>query len=140
MEIGEYRQTEGGLRGWLRTILGKRGKPTKFAAERGLCDETVLGFLRAARPPEPGLLDAIGYRREYRYTPCPCYRCTKARTDLDPGPMQFGQSIEMQRMFLCETCGNKRCPHAADHRHACTNSNEPGQAGSLYETAPQQPA
>ena len=44
---------------------------------------------------------------------CGCYLCTKARTDLDPGPMMFGQSIEMHRMFLCETCGNKRCPRAA---------------------------
>jgi hypothetical protein len=36
------------------------------------------------------------------------------------------------RMILCATCGNKRCPHATDHRHACTNSNEPGQPGSSY--------
>ena len=36
------------------------------------------------------------------------------------------------RMVLCETCGNKRCPHATDHRHACTGSNEPGQPGSSY--------
>lgn len=37
------------------------------------------------------------------------------------------------RMILCSICGNKRCPHAADHRHECTNSNEPGQPGSSYE-------
>jgi hypothetical protein len=36
-------------------------------------------------------------------------------------------------MLLCQTCGNKRCPHATDHRLACTNSNEPGQKGSAYE-------
>ena len=35
-------------------------------------------------------------------------------------------------MFLCERCGNKRCPHATNHRHACTGSNEPGQPGSEY--------
>jgi hypothetical protein len=35
-------------------------------------------------------------------------------------------------MILCAICGNKRCPHATDHRLACTNSNEPGQAGSDY--------
>ena len=29
-------------------------------------------------------------------------------------------------------CGNKRCPCAAHHDNECTNSNEPGQAGSLY--------
>lgn len=36
------------------------------------------------------------------------------------------------RMILCPKCGNKRCPHATDHRLACTNSNEPGQPGSSY--------
>lgn len=41
----------------------------------------------------------------------------------------------MLRMFLCGICGNKRCPHAADHRLDCTGSNEPGQRGSLYESA-----
>ena len=35
-------------------------------------------------------------------------------------------------MFLCEKCGNKRCPHATDHTYACTNSNESGQEGSAY--------
>jgi hypothetical protein len=37
------------------------------------------------------------------------------------------------RMFLCPTCGNKRCPKATDHRLKCTGSNEPGQPGSIYE-------
>lgn len=36
------------------------------------------------------------------------------------------------RMVLCPTCGNKRCPHATDHRNECTGSNEPGQLGSAY--------
>jgi len=35
-------------------------------------------------------------------------------------------------MFLCPDCGNKRCPRAAFHENACTNSNEPGQLGSDY--------
>lgn len=39
------------------------------------------------------------------------------------------------RMILCPTCGNKRCPHANDHRNACTGSNEPGQPGSAYPLA-----
>lgn len=41
-------------------------------------------------------------------------------------------SMTDMRMILCAQCGNKRCPHAADHRNACTNSNEPGQPGSNY--------
>lgn len=28
---------------------------------------------------------------------------------------------------VCQTCGNKRCPHADDHRYLCTNSNESNQ-------------
>jgi hypothetical protein len=35
-------------------------------------------------------------------------------------------------MALCPICGNKRCPHANDHRNACTGSNDPGQPGSAY--------
>ena len=67
---------------------------------------------------------------------CRCYRCTKeriAKTPPKPDEMFGGHDMRMARMFLCATCGNKRCPHAADHRLACTDSNEPGQPGSLYE-------
>lgn len=37
-----------------------------------------------------------------------------------------------QRMILCPTCGNKRCPKATDHDLECTNSNAEGQIGSVY--------
>ena len=43
------------------------------------------------------------------------------------------QGYFRSRMILCEHCGNKRCPHATDHRNECTRSNEPGQPGSAYE-------
>lgn len=36
-------------------------------------------------------------------------------------------------MVVCSKCGNKRCPHATDHKLDCTNSNAPGQKGSAYE-------
>lgn len=39
-------------------------------------------------------------------------------------------------MIVCEHCGNKRCPHATDHDFECTNSNEPGQPGSIYAQTP----
>lgn len=42
------------------------------------------------------------------------------------------------RFVVCPECGNKRCPHANDHRNACTGSNEPGQEGNAYPAAPQQ--
>jgi hypothetical protein len=61
--------------------------------------------------------------------PCECRACLKGKTvDTGFGPMP----VEMTRMIVCATCGNKRCPHANDHRNACTNSNEPGQPGSAY--------
>lgn len=46
------------------------------------------------------------------------------------------QDGSLARMFLCPTCGNKRCPKATDHRLECTGSNEPGQKGSAYCAAP----
>jgi hypothetical protein len=42
-------------------------------------------------------------------------------------------SGDRDRMIVCIECGNKRCPKASDHRLACTRSNAPGQAGSIYE-------
>jgi hypothetical protein len=62
---------------------------------------------------------------------CQCLRCLRLRGDHD-GIFP----VECTRMVLCAVCGCKRCPHATDHRQACTDSNEPGQAGSVYGTPP----
>lgn len=43
------------------------------------------------------------------------------------------------RMLLCPTCGNKRCPKASDHELTCSGSNEPGQPGSIYVVQPPAP-
>lgn len=51
---------------------------------------------------------------------CQCATCK---------PLGLGSAM---RMILCPTCGNKRCPHATNHIHPCTGSNEPGQPGSAY--------
>lgn len=62
-------------------------------------------------------------------SPCQCRQCLRDRKD----SRQFGNMFwpaEQSTMIVCSICGNKRCPHAADHRHACTGSNEPGQTGS----------
>ncbi|MCU6622717.1 hypothetical protein NLK91_13335 [Klebsiella pneumoniae] len=42
------------------------------------------------------------------------------------------------RFVVCPDCGNKRCPRANDHRNSCTGSNEPGQEGSAFPSAPQE--
>ena len=63
---------------------------------------------------------------------CFCRVCMKARGDGQTFAGLFWPQ-EMLQMTLCLTCGNKRCPHANNHRHACTNSNDTGQPGSAYE-------
>ncbi|EFA5318598.1 hypothetical protein EYX56_05000 [Escherichia coli] len=60
-------------------------------------------------------------------TGCSCHACRPV-------------TMNDMRLVVCPECGNKRCPHANDHRHACTGSNEPGQEGSAYPAAPQQEA
>jgi hypothetical protein len=56
-----------------------------------------------------------------------CHACFKA-----------SGAMLMTRIILCPSCGNKRCPKASNHRLECTDSNESGQAGSVYTAA--QPA
>jgi hypothetical protein len=51
---------------------------------------------------------------------CPCRRCLEE------------DGFDTFHMIVCEKCGNKRCPHANDHRNECTGSNELGQPGSAY--------
>ena len=57
---------------------------------------------------------------------CPCERCAREVSQSQ------NRTFWRERMYVCEHCGNKRCPHATDHRNACTNSNVPGQPGSAY--------
>lgn len=57
---------------------------------------------------------------ELKLGECICWKCLE------------GKNVTM--MVVCPTCGNKRCPKASDHELACTNSNEPGQPGSVYGT------
>ena len=66
---------------------------------------------------------------------CQCLRCLEERGEaVDFG--SFSLPLWWTRMIVCPTCGNKRCPHANDHRNACTGSNEPGQPGSAYPKIP----
>jgi len=58
---------------------------------------------------------------------CWCHRCNQNKK-------VNGIPFSMTRMILCPDCGSKRCPKATDHRLACTDSNEPGQQGSIYGT------
>jgi len=66
-------------------------------------------------------------RRKFPDSCRSCRHCIYEAID----PQDFTR-LMMVGMILCATCGNKRCPHANDHRNACTGSNEPGQEGSAY--------
>lgn len=70
--------------------------------------------------------ELLAFRRNYPVIPdCSCHTCRPV-------------TMSDMRFVVCPECGNKRCPHANDHRNACTGSNEPGQEGSAYPAAPQQ--
>ncbi|MGL6047894.1 MAG: hypothetical protein ACRC02_15745 [Vogesella sp.] len=75
-----------------------------------------------------------GLRRNGETQECPCNACHKERLAAIPPADRTGSlmALASRGTVLCPTCGNKRCPHANDHRNACTGSNEPGQAGSAY--------
>ena len=64
-------------------------------------------------------------------SPCLCITCSRERQTTDMASL-LKHDLRHFR-YACEICGNKRCPHHTDHRLACTNSNEPGQKGSIWE-------
>jgi ribosomal protein L40E len=72
-----------------------------------------------------------------KYTGCPCYTCldkdyqTRLANGEKLSDLVFNHPVWL--FIVCKKCGNKRCPHATNHRLKCTNSNEPGQKGSNYE-------
>jgi hypothetical protein len=89
---------------------------------------------------------AVGWTHAPR-GPDLCPACTKAHNapptlnafavaNNGPGVCCWKCNPDFRRMLLCPTCGNKRCPRASDHALACTGSNEPGQAGSIYGGRP----
>ncbi|QMU19339.1 hypothetical protein [Gordonia rubripertincta] len=65
---------------------------------------------------------------------CGCHYCNnewlRIMEELDPEGWM--SRINSGCMILCRECGNKRCPKATYHGHACTHSNESGQQGSVY--------
>lgn len=64
---------------------------------------------------------------------CECHACIAEKDLKGPGGLF---PLSSSKMILCPTCSNKRCPHASNHRLACTGSNEPGQPGSIYGETP----
>lgn len=52
---------------------------------------------------------------------CRCWDCLKAR------------GVDIWWFHVCPKCGCKRCPHATNHVHGCTQSNLSGQPGSRFK-------
>lgn len=63
---------------------------------------------------------------------CGCHHCLDHFRSGAPGRPSDVFALFPIGMVLCPDCGNKRCPHANDHRWACTASNDTGQLGSAY--------
>jgi hypothetical protein len=64
----------------------------------------------------------------WQMAPSCCLECDDARRT----GLSIPDNLTGRRMIVCPTCGNKRCPHATSHHHACTGSNAPGQPGSAF--------
>jgi len=86
----------------------------------------------AKKYPKGAKLSQVGFRFWVRSAGEQCFGCitceAEDRADFNrlTGEMTFGG------MIVCPDCGCKRCPKATQHDNACTGSNDPGQAGSIY--------
>jgi hypothetical protein len=101
--------------------------PLEVATSMAL--KAIDDLKKVGSPPEQKASD------EPRWPQCVCRRCREEEVERNPLPPGRSSLFDTRIavMILCYTCGNKRCPHANDHRNACTHSNEPGQKGSAYE-------
>lgn len=63
---------------------------------------------------------------------CECHKCI-AEFKMGMESLFGWLSLSSYRMIVCPACGCKRCPKASDHDLACTDSNAPGQPGSIYK-------
>jgi hypothetical protein len=45
-----------------------------------------------------------------------------------------GYTEPRMRMYVCEFCGDKRCPHASCHAYMCSGRNDTGHVAQLPET------
>ena len=110
------------------SLAGRLPEPSRAACQLPPSQDHMADLLREAlRPLRTGLgfvrnfhiIDRIEKALGPSAVSCWCQACRPV-------------TVEDMRFVVCPDCGNKRCPRANDHRHACTGSNEPGQSGSAY--------
>lgn len=111
-----------GKANWYRARLEELSAEEKRANDgKTRCEPYVTGGALSwdADPTDPDLLGKLSQAARESQARCRCRKCSPV-------------TVFDMRMPICPKCGNKRCPHAANHENACTNSNEPGQPGSDY--------
>ncbi len=64
----------------------------------------------------------------------PIRRCC-TRHEQEDLHAEYGSWWQTRCLFIvCEVCGNKRCPKAADCGNKCTGSNAPGQVAERKDS------
>ena len=116
--------------------VGAKMSDLRQAAQQAL---EALESRGASRELHHHVITALRTALEQQAEPmvCQCRRCIKEHDIREPSS---NLPLDMTRMILCPTCGNKRCPKASDHRLDCTDSNAAGQPGSVYPAPTQQQA
>ena len=61
---------------------------------------------------------------------CMCWSCQNARLD-KPYLQAIMEDDPISLFIVCAKCGNKRCPHAQDHKYKCSNSNDVNQVSVI---------
>lgn len=59
-------------------------------------------------------------------------KCQKCSGEFKYDPLN-GANFMKHFQYACEICGNKRCPHHANHLFKCTNSNKTNQIEELND-------
>jgi hypothetical protein len=130
----------------IRTTQGLDNLPAGVvvnSAFRTVFEKNADGLWFTVADEEPWTVDEISVPATVLWTPddheplvievptaADCSICEDEMFDVGRGSSGFA-------MFrVCGRCGNRRCPKATWHGNPCTSSNEPGQAGSRYGTAP----
>lgn len=103
--------------------LGNHGiDPGAWTGWHGPSERVPQGYPQPGDlPPQPATADAQWPQMPPARSSANCW-CRSCRP-ITPADMRF---------VVCPDCGNKRCPKANHHDHACTRSNATGQPGSAY--------
>lgn len=86
--------------------------------DNGAFAPMTLGKLKFLQPVDRQNLSYSDNNRRELFPIGSQYDCVRCYEDA---------GVIANRMVLCPSCGNKRCPQAQNHRLACTGSNAPNQ-------------